>query len=66
MDAVGSGDLSDLFDDDGKTCAAIAANNAQVAGPTSCACASPADVSGCSTCSGTVTAEIVSCYAVSP
>ena len=68
-DAVGSGDLSDLFDDDGKTCTAIDANAQsvdKVAGPTSCACASPADVSGCSMCSGTVTAEIVSCYNVTP
>ena len=76
-DAKGSGDLSDLFDDDGKTCDAIAANAALtpadstnpdwVKGPKSCTCNSPAgDVSGCSSCKGTVTAGIVSCYDVAP
>ena len=76
-DAEGSGNLSDLFDDDGKTCDAIAANAALtpadstnpdwVKGPKSCTCNSPAgDVSGCSSCKGTVTAGIVSCYDVAP
>ena len=73
FDAVGSGDLSDLFDDDGKTCDAIAANALVdpsdphwVKGPTSCTCESPDDVSGCSSCSGTVTAGIDTCYDVAP
>jgi len=72
--ASGSGDLSDLFDDDGKTCDAIAANagasaDVKVKGPTSCTCEyeSPGDdVSGCSSCEGTVTAGIVTCYDVAP
>lgn len=72
-DASGSGDLSDLFDDDGKTCDAIAANagvsadaDEKVKGPTSCTCNSPDDVSGCSSCSGTVEGGIVTCYDVAP